>query len=250
MEIQFADYIWPAMQQIRNQLSTFRYRSNGEWGCPVVIRVPSGGYIHGGLCHSQNIESIFGHMPGLKVVMPSNAADAKGLLKTAIRMEDPVLFLEHKALYRASQARTPEPDADYLVPFGKAKTVREGTDLSIITYGFMVHKALAAAKTVAKEGISIEVIDLRSLVPLDTEAVLNTVRKTGRALVVYEDHEFLGYGSEISALIADKAFAYLDAPVRRVAGAFSPVPFADPLERAVLPQDKNILDAVREIVSW
>ncbi|MEM8488157.1 MAG: dehydrogenase E1 component subunit alpha/beta [Bacteroidota bacterium] len=250
VEIQFADYIWPAMQQIRNQLSTFRYRSNGEWGCPVVVRVPSGGYIHGGLCHSQNIESIFGHMPGLKVVMPSNAADAKGLLKTAIRMEDPVLFLEHKALYRASQARTPEPDADYLVPFGKAKTVREGTDLSIITYGFMVHKALAAAKTVAKEGISIEVIDLRSLVPLDTEAILNTVRKTGRALVLYEDHEFLGYGSEISALIADKAFADLDAPVRRVAGAFSPIPFADPLERAVLPQDKDILDAVREIVSW
>ena len=250
VEIQFADYIWPAMQQIRNQLATFRYRSNGEWGCPTVVRVPCGGYIHGGLCHSQNIESIFGHTPGLQVVMPSTAADAKGLLKTAIRSEDPVIFLEHKALYRASQARTPEPDAEYLIPFGKAKTAREGTDLSIITYGFMVHKALAAAKTVAKEGISIEVIDLRSLVPLDTEAVLNSVRKTGRALVLYEDHEFLGYGAEISALIADKAFAALDAPVRRVAGAFTYVPFADPLERAVLPQDKDVLDAIREIVSW
>ncbi len=250
VEIQFADYIWPAMQQIRNQLASFRYRSNGEWGCPTVVRVPCGGYIHGGLCHSQNIESIFGHMPGLKVVMPSTAADAKGMLKTAIRSEDPVIFLEHKALYRASQARTPEPDADYLVPLGKAKTVREGTDLSIITYGFMVHKALAAAKTVAKEGISVEVIDLRSLVPLDTEAVLTTVRKTGRALVLYEDHEFLGYGAEISALIADKAFDALDAPVRRVAGAFTYVPFADPLERAVLPQDKDILDGIREILSY
>ena len=250
VEIQFADYIWPAMQQIRNQLATFRYRSNGQWGAPVVVRVPCGGYIHGGLCHSQNIESIFGHTPGLKVVMPSTAADAKGLLKTAIRMQDPVLFLEHKALYRASQARTAEPDADYLIPFGKAKTAREGTDLSIITYGLMVHKALAAAKTVEKEGISVEVIDLRSLVPLDSEAIMKSVKKTGRVVVLYEDHEFLGYGAEISAQIADQAFQYLDAPVKRVAGAFSFVPFADPLERAVLPQDKNILDAVRSLVNW
>lgn len=250
VEIQFADYIWPAMQQLRNQLATFRYRSNGQWGCPVVVRVPCGGYIHGGLCHSQNIESIFGHMPGFKIVMPSTAADAKGLLKTAIRMQDPVLFLEHKALYRASQARSQEPDADYLVPFGKAKIAREGTDLSIITYGFMVHKALAAAKTVEKEGASIEVIDLRSLVPLDSEAILASVRKTGRALVLYEDHEFLGYGAEISAQIADAAFDALDAPVRRVAGEFSPVPFADPLERAVLPQDKNVLDAIRSLLAY
>lgn len=250
VEIQFADYIWPAMQQIRNQLATFRYRSNGEWGCPVVVRVPCGGYIHGGLCHSQNIESIFGHTPGLKVVMPSTADDAKGLLKTAMRMQDPVIFLEHKALYRASHARALEPDENYLVPFGKAKTVKEGTDLSIITYGFMVHKALAAAKTVEKEGVSIEVIDLRSLVPVDSEAILASVRKTGRALVLYEDHEFLGYGAEICAQIADQAFAHLDAPVRRVAGAFTYIPFADPLERAVLPQDKNILDAVRELLNW
>ena len=250
VEIQFADYIWPAMQQLRNQLATFRYRSNGAWGAPVVVRVPCGGYIHGGLCHSQNIESIFSHTPGLKVVMPSTAADAKGLLKTAIRMQDPVLFLEHKALYRAAQARTPEPSADYLVPFGKAKVGRKGSDLSIITYGLMVHKALAAAKTVEKEGISVEVIDLRSLVPLDSEAIIKTVEKTGRAIVLYEDHEFLGYGAEISAQIADKAFKYLDAPVKRVAGAFSFVPFADPLERAVLPQDKNILDAVRGLYNW
>lgn len=251
VEIQFADYIWPALQQIRSQMSTFRYRSNGEWGCPMVIRVPCGGYIHGGLCHSQSIEAIFGHMPGIKIVMPSNAIDAKGLLKTAIRMEDPVIFLEHKALYRASQARTPEPDADYLTPFGKAKIVKEGADLTIVTYGMMVHKSLAAAKSIEKNsGVSIEVIDLRSIVPLDSETILSSVRKTNRVLVVYEDHEFLGFGAEISAQIADKAFEALDAPVRRVAGAFSPTPFADPLERAVLPQDKWIMDGIREVLDY
>ena len=251
VEIQFADYIWPALQQIRSQMSTFRYRSNGEWGCPMVIRVPCGGYIHGGLCHSQSIEAFFGHMPGIKIVMPSNAIDAKGLLKTAIRMEDPIIFLEHKALYRASQARTPEPNADYLTPFGKARVVKEGTDLTIVTYGMMVHKSLAAAKSIEKNsGASIEVIDLRSIVPLDTETILNSVRKTNRALVVYEDHEFLGFGAEISAQIADKAFDALDAPVRRVAGEFSPTPFADPLERAVLPQDKWIMDGIREMLDY
>lgn len=251
VEIQFADYIWPALQQIRSQMSTFRYRSNGEWGCPMVIRVPCGGYIHGGLCHSQSIEAFFGHMPGIKIVMPSNAIDAKGLLKTAIRMEDPVIFLEHKALYRASQARTPEPDADYLTPFGKAQVVKAGTDLTIVTYGMMVHKSLAAAKSIEKNsGVSIEVIDIRSIVPLDTETILSSVRKTNRALVVYEDHEFLGFGAEISAQIADKAFDALDAPVRRVAGAFSPTPFADPLERAVLPQDKWIMDGIREVLDY
>ena len=250
VEIQFADYIWPAMQQIRNQMASYRYRSNGVWGCPMVVRVPCGGYIHGGLCHSQNIEAIFGHTPGIKIAMPSNASDAKGLLKSAIRMEDPVFFLEHKALYRAAQARSAEPDADYLLPFGKARIVKEGDDLSIITYGLMVHKAIAAAKAYEKQGVSIEVIDLRTLVPLDSETVLESVRKTNRALVLYEDHEFLGYGAEISAQIADKAFHALDAPVKRVAGAFSPVPFADTLERAILPQDKNILDAIRELLSY
>ena len=250
VEIQFADYIWPAMQQIRNQMATFRYRSNGDWGCPMVVRIPCGGYIHGGLCHSQNIEAMFGHTPGIKIVMPSNAADAKGLLKSAIRMEDPVFFLEHKALYRAAVARTPEPDEDYLLPFGKARIVKAGDDLTIVTYGLMVHKALAAAKTVEKEGASVEVIDLRSLVPLDSETIFASIQKTNRALILYEDHEFLGFGAEISAQIADKAFGYLDAPVRRVAGAFSPVPFADALERAVLPQDKTILDAIRSILDY
>lgn len=251
VEIQFADYIWPAMQQLRNQVAAFRYRSNNAWSCPMVVRVPTGGYIHGGLCHSQNIEAIFAHMPGFHIAMPSTAADAKGLLKTAIRSEDPVLFLEHKALYRAAAARSPEPDADYLIPFGKARTHREGTDMTIVTYGMMVHKAMSVARQIEKEdGASIEIIDLRTIVPLDTEAILASAKKTSRVLVVYEDHEFAGFGAEISAQIADKAFEHLDAPIRRLAGAFSWIPFADPLERAVLPQDEDILNAARALLDY
>lgn len=250
VEIQFADYIWPAMQQLRNQVAPFRYRSNNEWSCPMVIRVPCGGYIHGGLCHSQNIESIFGHTPGFRVLMPSSAADAKGMLKAAIRMQDPVIFLEHKALYRAASARSPEPGVDYLIPPGKARTVREGTDVSVISYGMMVHKSVAAARTLEKEGVSVEVIDLRSITPLDSEAIIASVKKTGKAIVVYEDHEFIGFGAEVAAQIADKAFDYLDAPVRRLAGEFTPVPFADPLEKVVLPQDEDVLEAIREIANY
>ena len=251
VEIQFADYIWPAMQQLRNQVATMRYRSNNRWSCPMVIRVPCGGYIHGGLCHSQNVESIFGHMPGFLIALPSTAADAKGLLKTAIRGQDPVLFLEHKALYRAAAARSPRPDTDYLLPFGKARLHLEGADLTIVTYGMMVHKSMNVARQIAKEdGASIEIIDLRTIVPLDTEAILNSVKKTNRVLVVHEDHEFVGFGAEICAQIADKAFEHLDAPVRRVAGAFSYVPFADPLERAVLPQDEDILRAARAMLAY
>ncbi len=251
VEIQFADYIWPGMQQLRNQIATFRYRSNNHWSCPMVIRVPCGGYIHGGLCHSQNIEAFFAHTPGLVVVLPSTAADAKGLLKTAIRAQDPVLFLEHKALYRAAAARGPEPDADYLLPFGKARLHREGADLTIVTYGLMVHKAMSAARQIAREdGASIEIIDLRTLVPLDAEAVLASVKKTSRVLVVYEDHEFGGFGAEIAAQIADQAFEHLDAPVRRLAGAFTYIPFADPLEKAVLPQDEDIVHAAREVLAY
>ncbi len=251
VEIQFADYIWPAMQQLRNQVSPFRYRSNNQWSCPMVIRVPTGGYIHGGLCHSQNIEAIFGHMPGFKIAMPSSAADAKGLLKTAIRMEDPVLFLEHKALYRMAAARTPAADADYYVPFGKARIVREGTDLTIVTWGMLVHKSMSVAKRFEKEeDVSVEVIDIRTIVPLDSKTILNSVRKTGRVLVAYEDHEFGGFGAEIAAQVADQTFEYLDAPVRRVAGAFTPVPFADPLEKAVLPQDEDIYHAAKSVLDY
>jgi len=250
VEIQFADYIWPAMQQLRNQVAPFRYRSNGEWSCPMVVRVPCGGYIHGGLCHSQNIESIFGHTPGLKIALPSNAADAKGLLTTAIRMEDPVLFLEHKALYRAASARTPTPPEEYTLPFGKARIAREGSDLTIVTYGMMVQKSLNAAKELEKEGVDVEVIDLRTIVPLDSETILESIKKTNRALVVYEDHEFIGFGAEICAQIGDDAFTYLDAPIRRVAGEFTPIPFAHSLERAVLPSDEGILDAARDLAAF
>ena len=250
VEIQFADYIWPGMQQLRNQIASMRYRSNGAWACPMVIRVPAGGYIHGGLCHSQNVEAIFGHFPGLHVVMPSNAADAKCLLKTAIRGHDPVLFLEHKALYRQGPARRPEPHDDYLVPLGKAAIAREGADLTIVTWGAIVYKALAAAKALEKEGVSVEVVDVRSFLPFDSETVLGSVKKTGRVLVAYEDHEFMGFGAEIAAQVADGAFGYLDAPVKRVAGAFSSIPYADPLEKAVLPQDADVLDAAREVLAY
>jgi len=250
VEIQFADYIWPGMQQIRNQVSSFRYRSNNTWSCPMVIRVPCGGYIHGGLCHSQNIEAIFGHFPGLKVVLPSTAADAKGLLKTAIRSNDPVLFLEHKALYRQGPARSPEPHDDYLVPFGKARIAREGTDLTIVTWGAIVYKALNAAKALAKEGVSVEVIDIRSILPLDTEAILSSVRKTNRVLVAYEDYEFMGFGAEIAAQVADHTFEHLDAPVKRLAGSFNPTPYADVLEKEVLPQDADVLNAARDLLEY
>jgi len=250
VEIQFGDYIWPAMQALRNQVASYRYRSNGDWSCPMVIRVPVGGYIHGGLCHSQNIESIFAHMPGFLVAMPSTAADAKGLLKAAIRMEDPVLFMEHKALYRSAAARSPEPDENYLLPFGKARIVREGTDLTIVTYGMMVHKTNNVARQLEKEGISVEIIDLRTLLPLDMDTVLESVYKTNRALVVYEDHEFVGYGAELAAQIADKAFTVLDAPVKRVAGKFAQIAFADPLERELLPQDEDILAAIYSVVHY
>jgi 2-oxoisovalerate dehydrogenase E1 component len=250
VEIQFGDYIWPAMQQLRNQVAPFRYRSNDAWSCPMVIRVPVGGYIHGGLCHSQNIESIFGHTPGLKVALPSTAADTKGLLATAIRMEDPVLFLEHKALYRAAAARTPTPPTDYTLPFGEARVVREGTDLTIIAYGMMVHKALNVAKELDTDGVDAEVVDLRTIVPLDSETVLDSIRKTNRALVVYEDHEFAGFGAELCAQIGDEAFTHLDAPIRRVAGDFTPIPFAHSLERAVLPSDEDILQEARDLVAF
>jgi 2-oxoisovalerate dehydrogenase E1 component len=250
VEIQFGDYIWPGMQPVRNVIASFRYRSNGDWECPVVIRVPVGGYIHGGPYHSQNIEAIFGHTPGLKVVLPSTAADAKGLLKTAIRGRDPVLFLEHKWLYRQPVARTPEPDENYLVPFGSARLVQEGTDLTIVTYGAMVYKTVEAVRPIEKEGASIEVIDLRTIVPLDVVSILRSVKKTNRILIVHEDHEFLGLGGEIAAKIADEAFEHLDAPVRRVAGAFVPIPFADPLERAALPSNIQIQQAARTLLEY
>ncbi|MEX2639380.1 MAG: dehydrogenase E1 component subunit alpha/beta [Balneolales bacterium] len=250
VEIQFGDYIWPAMQQLRNQVPTLRYRSNNAFSCPMVIRAPIGGYIHGGLCHSQNIESIFGHIPGYQIIMPSNAADAKGMLKTAIRSEDPILFLEHKALYRQGFARRPEPDADYYIELGKADVVLTGDDVTIVTYGAMVQKALMAAKEYEKNGINVEVIDIRSIVPLDTETILASVRKTGRVLVLHEDLEFIGFGAEIAAQISAKAFEYLDAPIQRVAARFAPIAFAAPFEKYILPSDDTIDEALRGLIDY
>ncbi len=251
VEIQFADYIWPAMQHLRNQVAPLRYRSNDKWSCPMVIRVPCGGYIHGGLCHSQNIEAIFAHCPGLKVAMPSIASDAKSLLKTAIRSEDPVLFLEHKALYRLAAARTPVADENGYLPFGKARIAREGSDLTIVTWGMIVHKAAHVANRLEREdGVSAEIIDIRTMLPLDMETILASVRKTNRVLIAYEDHEFMGFGAEIAAGIADEAFTALDAPVRRVAGAFTYIPFAGPLEKAVLPQDEDIYAAAIGLLGY
>ena len=250
VEIQFGDYIWTAMMQIRNELATMRWRSANTWKAPVVVRVPVGGYIHGGLCHSQNIEGFFAHLPGIKIAYPSNAADAKGLLKTAIRGGDPVLFLEHKGLYRQSYAASPEPDDDYLLPFGKARVVREGEDLTIVTWGALVHKSLEAAKILEKEGADIEVIDIRTINPLDSETIVASVRKTSKVLIAHEDTLFQGFGAEIGAQIAEKAFEYLDGPVKRVAGADTPIPFSAVLEKAALPQIEDIVRAARNLLEY
>jgi 2-oxoisovalerate dehydrogenase E1 component len=248
VEIQFADYIFPAMMQIRDELVMYRYRSNGAFECPVTIRVATGGYIGGGHYHSQNIEAIFAKCPGLYIAYPSNAADAKGLLKTACQLRDPVMFLEHKFLYRQGFAKSPEPDADYYLPFGKAAIKREGNDLTIVAYGAMVEKALRAAREMEKKNYSVEVIDIRTIVPLDSETILNSVRKTGKVIVFHEDTKFMGFGAEIASQIAEFAFEYLDAPVKRVAGLHVHIPFA--LENTALPQDSWIINAAEELLAY
>jgi len=250
-EIQFGDYIWTAMMQIRNELVMMNYRSDGDFTCPAVIRVPVGGYIHGGCYHSQNIEATFAHFPGVFVVYPSNATDAKGLLKSAIRGKDPVLFLEHKGLYRQVYAKGPEGGADFLTPIGKAKVVRSGDAATIVTWGALVNKSLLAAKELAAEGIEIEVIDIRSIVPLDIEAIFNSIRKTNRVLVAHEDVQFGGFGAEIAAQIADASFRYLDAPVKRLGMKYvAAVAHAGVIEDAVLPQNGDVLRAARELLSF
>jgi 2-oxoisovalerate dehydrogenase E1 component len=249
-EIQFGDYIWPAFMQIRDELSMMRYRSNGMWSCPVVIRVPVGGYIHGGHYHSQNIEAFFAHIPGLRLAFPSTAADAKGLLKAAIRGDDPVIFMEHKGLYRQGYAASPEPDADYVLPFGVAAVCREGSDITIITYGAMVQQSLEAARTMESQNVSVEVIDLRTLNPLDEETIYRSVRKTNRVVVVHEDTITCGFGAELVALIAKNCFEYLDAPVLRVAALDLPVPYSPLLEDAMLPNKEKILTALNELIAY
>ena len=250
VEIQFGDYVWTAMMQLRNELPMLNYRSNGAFTCPAVIRVPIGGYIHGALYHSQNIEATFSHFPGLFVVMPSNATDAKGLLKAAIRGKDPVLFLEHKGLYRQVYAKGKIGGKDDLIPLGRARIAREGTDATIVTYGALVNKSLNVAETLAKEGIEIEVIDIRTMVPLDIQTITQSIKKTNRALIAHEDVLFMGFGAEIAAQISEKAFEYLDAPIKRVAGKNTPIPHAPALEKEVLPQDQDIEKSLRELLSY
>lgn len=248
VEIQFGDYIWPAFMQLRDEVSMLRYRSNGNFACPMVIRVAVGGYIRGGLYHSQSIESFFTHIPGLRVVFPSNAADAKGLLKTACRENDPVMFLEHKGMYRQGFAAASDPGKEYLMPFGVAGVKQEGEDITVITYGMMVHRTIAAAKKL--EDVDVEVIDLRTLNPLDEEAIYNSVRKTGKVLIVHEDTYTGGFGGEIAARVADTCFQYLDGPIKRVAAKDSPVPYSPPLEKDTLPGEEDISKALRELADF
>jgi 2-oxoisovalerate dehydrogenase E1 component len=250
-EIQFADYCWTGVNQLMNELASMHYRSNGEWNCPVVVRMPYGGYIQGGPYHSQSIEAFLAHTPGLKVVIPSNAADAKKLFKAALKDPNPVVFLEHKALYRQRVfCARKDPKEDEIAPLGKAKIVRKGKDLTIVCYGMLVFMAVQVAEKLAQEGISIEIIDLRTIVPLDENAILESVKKTGKCLVAHEATANAGFGAEISSRIMEKAFQYLDAPVARVSGKNCMVPYCKLLEDAVLPQLSDLESAVRKLAEF
>ena len=250
VEIQFADYIWTAMMQIRNEVVTMRYRSNNIWNCPLVIRAPVGGYINGGIYHSQSIDGFFLHIPGIYIAYPSNAADAKGLLKMACRMKDPVIFMEHKGLYRQGYASSPEPENDYVLPFGKAKIISHGDELSIITWGAMVQKCLEAIKSLELTDDQVELIDLRTLNPLDFDLIKTSIEKTGKALVVHEDNITNGPGAEISALISEECFEFLDGPIKRVGSKNSPIPFNKILEDEILPQTYDISTKILELLEY
>jgi len=248
-EIQFADFIHPAFDQIVSEAARTRYRTAGDWSVPIVIRAPFGGGVHGGLYHSQSIEAFYAHVPGLKVVVPSLPADAHGLLKSAIRDPDPVLFLEHKKVYRLVSESV--PDGDHLVPIGPAAVRREGGNLSCFAWGLMTHYCLEAAETLSHEGVEVEVVDLRCLAPLDREAILGSVRKTGKAMVVYEDNLTGGFGAEVAAIISEHAFDSLDGPVVRIAGPDIPaMPFNGPQEDFYMPNPAKIAEAMRKLARY
>ena len=248
-EIQFADFIHPAFNQIVSEAARMRYRSNNTVGVPLTIRAPYGGGVHGALYHSQSVEAFFTHVPGLKVVVPSTPHDARGLLRSAIRDDDPVLFFEHKKMYRS--VRGDVPDGEFIVPLGRARVTHPGSQMTVIAYGLMAHYALEAADRAAEEGISVEVVDLRTLRPLDKDTVLTSVRKTGKCLIVYEDNRFGGYGAEVAAIVAEEAFDYLDGPVTRIAGPEVPgVPYNHVLEDWFMVDPDKILAGVRKLAAY
>ncbi len=248
-EIEFADFIWPTVNQLVGEAARARYGSNGKVSVPLVVRAPYGGGVRGALYHSQSVEVVFAHTPGLKVVAPATPYDAKGLLKSAIRDDDPVIFLEHKRTYRLVRGEV--PDQDYTLPMGKADVKVQGTDVSVISYGLVLHYCIEAARNLAQEGISVEVVDLRTLRPLDRDTILQSVKKTGKVLIAYEDNKALGVGAEVAAMVAEEAFEYLDGPVTRLAGPEVPaMPFSPPLEAMFMLDTGKITDAIRKLAAY